>query len=271
MAAPSTSLTPRSDTLMLRIGTSEILISQPYAERITAAETATFIRKSGMSATANLREAFKTCPLLQQPFTGIQLLADTPTMLVPEEEFHEADSPALFDHVYKGYEHHLKAHIDLPELHCAAVYAIEKDILTVIGDHTDHYQILPTTVPVWRYLHRHEQGKNRRKLFAYFHDERIDVFSFSRNRFVFANNFKVDNEHDALYFILYTWSQMKLDSEKDELHMIGDVLNRRWLSERIRMYLRRPFFDTIEPLAGKMAASCKPLPADVQALADLEY
>jgi hypothetical protein len=269
MPAFSPTITPRSDTLVLRIGTSEILMVLPYGDRITASESATFVRKSGMSATANLREAFKTCPLLQQPFSGIQVLADAPTMLVPEEEFRDGESQALFDHVYKGFEYYQKASSELPELHSTVVYAIEKDILTVIGDHSEHYQILPTSLPVWRYMHRHEQGKNRRKLFAYFHDEKIDVFSFSHNRFIFANTFKVDNEHDALYFILYTWSQMKLDSEKDELHMIGDVLNRRWLSERINQYLRRPFFDSIEPLAGKMAASCKPLPADVQALADL--
>jgi len=271
MPAFSPTLNPNSDTLVLRIGTSEILMVLPYGNRISNSESATFIRKSGMSATANLREAFKTCDLLKQPFSGIQVLVDAPTMLVPEEEFQESDIQALFDHVYKGFEYHLKTFVRLPEMHSVAVYAIEKDILTVIGDHSDHYQILPASVPVWRYMHRHEQGMNRRKLFAYFHDEKIDVFSFSHNRFVFANNFKVDNEHDALYFILYTWSQMKLDSEKDELHMIGDVLNRRWLSERIHQYLSRPFFDSIEPLAGKMTASCKPLSADVQALADLEY
>ena len=271
MPAFSPTLSPRSDTLVLRIAKSEILMVLPYGERITSAESATFTRKSGMSATANLREAFKKCDLLQQSFSGIQVLADVPTMLVPEDEFQEADSQVLFDHVYKGYEYHLKAHTPLTALHSVAVYAIEKDIMTVIGDHCSRYQILPFSVPVWCYLHRHEQSQNRRKLFAYFHDTHLDVFSFSRNRFAFANSFKVENEHDALYYILYTWSQMKLDNEKDELHMIGDVLNRRWLSERIKQYLRRPFFDSIEPLSCKMTPTCLPMPADVQALTDMAY
>ena len=269
MASFNTPMPPTADTVVLRIGSGEILIVAPYGERISSNQTETFTMKSGMSVTANLREAFKTCPMLQKDIESLSVLIDTPTMLIPEHEFDPETYEVLFDQMFTSYPLHNKAYTNLPELHCVVAYAIEKDMMTVIADHSNQFRILPVSLPVWRYLHKHDSGQNRRKLFAYFHDDKTDVFTFRQNRFVFSNTFTVNNEHDALYYLLYTWSQLKLDNEKDELHLIGDVLNRRWINERLKQYLRRPFFDSIEPIAGKMAPSCKPLPADIQAFADL--
>ena len=50
-----------------------------------------YIVKGGISMTANLREAFKTVNLMATDTRRVQVLVDTPSMLVPIEQFEEED------------------------------------------------------------------------------------------------------------------------------------------------------------------------------------
>ena len=95
-------------TLILRIGPDALTFlssdieGQPFIK--------TYEMKGGMSVAANLREAFKTLPMLGGTWEKVTVLADVPTMLVPEEEFDAADTDLLFSHAFSGHERDVKLH-----------------------------------------------------------------------------------------------------------------------------------------------------------------
>ncbi len=66
----------------------------------------------------------------------------------------------------------------------------------------------PIMQPMWHYLHHRSFTGIHRKLYVYFHDKKLDVFGFEKNRFKFFNSFNAEHAKDALYFILYVWKQL---------------------------------------------------------------
>ena len=177
----------------------------------------------GISVAANLREAFKVSELLQSGYKRLLAEMDTPVMLMPIDDFGTQDIETLYHHTYhrQGNEEILSS--ILPDLNAIAVFAINKDLKLVIDDHFKDIRIQPLMQSVWTHIYRHLYAGPRRKLFAYFHEKRMEVFCFQQNRFRFSNSYEVENEHDALYYLLYIWKLTGMDTEKDELCLIGDT------------------------------------------------
>lgn len=192
----------------------------------------------GISVAANLREAFKVSELLQSGYKRLLAEIDTPVMLMPIDDFGTQDIETLYHHTYhrQGNEEILSS--ILPDLNAIAVFAINKDLKLVIDDHFKDIRIQPLMQSVWTHLYRRSYVGPRRKLYAYFHEKRMEVFSFQQNRFRFSNSYEATNEHDALYYLLYIWKLTGMDVEKDELYIVGDIPYQDWLIEKVKQHLK---------------------------------
>lgn len=192
----------------------------------------------GISVAANLREAFKVSELLQSGYKRLLAEIDTPVMLMPIDDFGTQDIETLYHHTYRrqGNEEILSS--ILPDLNAIAVFAINKDLKLVIDDHFKDIRIQPLMQSVWTHLYHRSYAGPRRKLYAYFHEKRMEVFSFQQNRFRFSNSYEATNEHDALYYLLYIWKLTGMDVEKDELYIVGDIHYQDWLIEKVKQHLK---------------------------------
>ena len=192
----------------------------------------------GISVAANLREAFKVSELLQSGYKRLLAEIDTPVMLMPIDDFGTQDIETLYHHTYhrQGNEEILSS--ILPDLNAIAVFAINKDLKLVIDDHFKDIRIQPLMQSVWTHLYRRSYAGPRRKLYAYFHEKRMEIFSFQQNRFRFSNSYEATNEHDALYYLLYIWKLTGMDVEKDELYIVGDIHYQDWLIDKIKQHLK---------------------------------
>lgn len=196
-----------------------------------------YIAKSGVSMAANLREAFKTSPLLQRQTTRARVLVDSPTLVVPIEEYKEEYREALYMHSFPDTEGSIVVSNVMAGLNCVALFALNRDLKLVVEDHYQdvHYTCLMR--PVWDYLHRRSFIGNRRKLYAYFHDGVLELFSYERNRFVFCNRYDTRHTKDAVYFILFVWKHLALDQMRDELFIVGDIPDKENLLATLRKYV----------------------------------
>lgn len=220
-----------------------------------------------ISLSANLREAFANSELLMSGYKHALLLTDSIVMLVPKEEYKEEQAALLYRTTVGGHDKDDIARAELPELNAVAVFAVNHDVRIVIQDHFANINILPVVLPVWRHLYRKAFTGPRAKLFAYFHDKRVNIFRFDHARFRYANCFDCAHSHDALYYILYVWKLLGMDNSNDELHLVGDIPHDDWLKENIARYLQRTF--VINPAAefnlNEMAKRTD-IPYDIKAL-----
>ena len=207
--------------LVIRVGQEALTFTAgtPQAEHTMATEH--YPLNKGISAAANLREAFTTSELLQSGYAKVLLLVDTPVMLVPLDEYQSTpDIEPLYRHAFTLHASEQLHSNVLPQLNAVAVFSVNKDLLTVVGDHFSDVRIMSVMEPVWLYHYEQALTGTRSKLFAYFHDQQVSVFSFARNRFRFSNAFDATHPSDTVYFLLNAWKQLGMNAESDELHLI---------------------------------------------------
>ena len=176
--------------------------------------------RSGISMAANMREAFKHNTLLNRGYQSARLIVDTPTLLIPQQEFDETQVDVYYHHAITGYTNHDIKHEALPNIHAIVLFAVNKDLHLVVKDHFSDIQVSHLMPDIWNKMVSKSYNGNHRRLFAFFRDRKVDIFSFDKNRFRFSNTFNSTHAQDAVYFILNVWTQLAFDTEKDELHLI---------------------------------------------------
>ena len=226
-----------------------------------------YVVKSGISMAANMREALKGADLPSMGFRTALVLVDTQVLTVPVEQFEEKSIAKMYYHSFPDKAQVVVLYNVLPDLNAVAVFSINKDLKLVLDDNFSGVKFIVATSPVWRQLYQRSFTGSRNKLYGYFHDQKLDVFSFQQNRFKFCNQYDTRRAHDALYFLLYVWKQLMLQSEHDELHLVGDLPDSEWLLGELRKYLSKVY--VINPSAEfnrAPATKIKGMPFDLMTL-----
>ena len=234
-----------------------------------------YVVKSGMSISANLREAFKSMDFLRQVPSKARLMVDGQVLMVPISLYDEEVARIMYDHAFPGSEQDVLFSNVLPELNAVAVSVVGKDLKLVVDDHFQDVIIMPVMAPVWNHLYHRSFTGLRQKLYGYFHEQRLDVFSFQQNRFKFCNSYDVRHIRDAVFYLLFVWNSLKLNQTDDELHLVGDLFEgdsfsnaeRDELLTELRKYVQKVY--VINPSAEFNRApvtAFKNMPFDMQTL-----
>ena len=226
-----------------------------------------YVVKSGVSMAANLREAFKNSDLLLQAPPRVRVLIDSDVMLVPVELFDESTMEQLHHHAFPHQEQDTVVYNVLPDLNSVAVFSVNKDLKLVLDDHFRDVRLVTAMQPVWRHLHQRSFTGQHRKLYAYFHEKRLELFSFQQNRFKFCNSFDASRSKDAVFFITYVWNQLQLDAKLDELHLVGDIAEESEVTTELRRFLKKVLI--VNPSADfnkHPVTEIKGVPYDLQTL-----
>lgn len=244
--------------LVIRIGAESLSfsVSNPQAAREIVFEP--YGLKSGISMAANLRDAFGSSELLMSGYRRALVLADSPTMLVPSDEFSEKQLPVMYAHTFTGNTDTEILYSILPDLNAVAVFGINKDLKRVIDDHFREIRFIPAAQPVWTRLYKRNFTGVRSKLYAYFHDRQMEVFCYTKNRFRFCNKFDAAHAHDALYYLLYTWRQLGYSVDNDEIYICGDITHQDWFMENLHRHVARAYL--INPSADFNRAPAATIP-----------
>ena len=227
--------------LIIRISSDSLSFSTMTADGVSYEP---YSLNCSISMAANLREALRTQPALRKPAERTLVMIDSPVLLVPTQEFPEntEEQAQYYHHAFSQQEQVVVKHIVLPDLNCVAIFSIQKDLNTVVNDTYSNASFMPAVAPVWRHLHQRSYTGPRQKLYAYFHEHHMEVFSFSQNRFKFCNSYAVQSPNNALYFMLSAWKQLAMVAEHDELHLAGDLPEREALIEEAQKFIKRVFY-----------------------------
>ena len=248
--------------LFIRLSQNTFAFLRPGGDPDTPRH-AIYDTKGGISISANLREAFQHVPLLQSSYDQAIILVDTPILPVPEEEFHEDDVDILFNHAFSGHDQDIKKHVRIDSLHAEVIFSIEKDILTVMGDHFPKFHFLPVCHPVWLHASQQPDTVGRLRLHAYFHDGKVDVFCLNKHRFKFCNTFGATHQHDVLYYLLNAFTLLGMHSDRDEVVVMGSTPHKKWIVDNLGHYVSHAF---APDLSAATPESQQTLPYDLTLL-----
>lgn len=228
--------------LVVRVANRSLSFLKPVKGGVP--EYIPYVVKSGVSVAANLRTAFKEDDSLTDGDGRVLLSVCSPVSLVPLDDFMEDtfDADVAYNYVFPGYQHDEKICNVLPELNAVAIFSVNKDLKLVVDDRFRNVRIQNVMQPVWSHLFQRSQlVMQRRKLYAYFHDGLMDVFSFHHRRFRYSNAFLVTDVDDVVYYLLVAWKQIGMDNLDDELHIVGNYSEPDNLIEKLRKFLRKVY------------------------------
>lgn len=227
--------------LTIRIGRHSLSFSAISKENAGNIVFEPYTVRSGISMAANLREALKEINLLKNGWERAMVLIDSPVMMVPVEEFHDNQKEIIYHHSITGHEGETVMATVLPALNAVAVYSINKDLKLVIDDNFADVRFNHVCSSVWNHLYKRSFTGVRMKLYAYFHDKKMELFSFRQNRFKFTNSFDTDLAPDAIYFMLSVWKHLAFDNKRDELHLAGEVPDKDSLMQELRAFIQNVY------------------------------
>ena len=260
----------RKERIVIRIGRHHLSFSS--IDPMSTEQPITYepyVVKSGISMAANLREALKGAGLSQMGIRKALVMVDAPVLLIPVEIFEEGKMATMYSQSFPPKEQELMLYNVLPDLNAVAVFAINKDLKTVLDDNFPDLKITVAMSPVWRHFHHRSFTGTRNKLYGYLHDQKLDVFAFQQNRFKFCNQFDTNRTQDTTYFLMYVWKQLMLSAEQDELHLAGEGLvdDKNELVTGLRRYLQNVY--VVNPSADfnrAPATKLKGMPFDLMDL-----
>ena len=229
--------------LIMRIGRNTLSFTLPDpADNEHPLRYEPYVVKGGISMAANLREALKTADLPLADAKRVQVVLDTPSMLVPIEQFEEDNINDLYTYTFAPTQEPRKILFNvLPDLKTVCLFPISKDLYGVINDRYADVQFIHALAPVWRHMHQRSFTGHFNKLYASFCGRQLCLFAFQQNRFKFCNTFEVSQVHDALYFIIYIWKQLRMDVHHDELHLSGEMPEEEQLIQELKQHLQKVY------------------------------
>ena len=226
--------------LVIRIGQGSLSFSTTEDGEVVYEP---YVLNSSISMVANWREALRTSPLLGKPAGRTLVMIDSPVLMVPMNEFREETRELLYEHAFAPAGRKLTVMYAVqPDLNCVAVFALQKDLRAAVKEAFPEARFIPAMATVWHHLHQRSYTGRHEKLYAYYHEHRLEVFSFQQNRFRFCNTFAANNPNDILYYVLAAWQQLGLTAEHDELHLAGELPEREALVERAQEFIKRVFY-----------------------------
>ena len=239
--SPLTLSTKKKPRLTIRVGRHTFSFSALDPGSAAGIVFEPYTVRSGISMAANLREAFKEINLQPGGWQRAMVLVDSPVLMIPVDEYKDSLKDVYYHHAITGRTGETVMHTVLPSLNAVAVYSMNKDLKLVVDDHFNDVRYTHVCAPVWEHLYRRSFTGVRQKLYAYFHDKKLDVFSFQQNRFKFTNSFDTNLAPDAVYFILNVWKQLAFDNRRDELHLVGELPGRDELVQELRQFVQNVY------------------------------
>lgn len=231
----------KSPRLVIRAGHNTLSFSAIDREHLGTIIHEPYTVRSGISLAANLREALREAQLASGTWQRAMLLVDAPVLIVPVNEFDENQVSDFYRYSISGHDNDVVLSEVLPVVNAVAVYGVNRDLKLVVDDRFDDVRFSHVCASVWNHLYRRSFTGVRQKLYAYFHDKKMSVFSFQQNRFRFANSFDADHAADAVYFILNVWKQLAFDNKRDELHLVGDIPEKDSMEKELRTFIQNVY------------------------------
>ncbi len=207
-----------------------------------------FSQNTTISVAANMREALKE--MTDIATDEVTVLLNSPVIIVPEEQLKDEDPAALYSLSITPIDEEIvivQQPVELTsqvggDANLVALFAVSKDLNTVIEDHFKKYEFSHVVINELKPLtisHYQLASRQSRELTAFFFDNVMYAYAFKQGRLNFFNRYEATNAHDCAYMILGIWKQLGYSQLKDELHLSGEILFMDDLKELLGEFIKK--------------------------------
>lgn len=202
--------------------------------------------KKQISALSAFQDIFFENDFFALPFKKINLINYTSTFThVPSLIFKEEDKETYLNFLFSEYNGKILSH-PIPDQEITVLHVIPENVYAFFHHSFIGVQIVHYTSPVISSFQGRNQLGDGNRMIVLLQETGIDIFCFSRERFLLANYFHCEQIEDRIYYILFTWKKLKFDRLHDFIYISGENEFRQPLIETLNEYLRQVLSIDIE-------------------------
>ena len=224
--------------------------------------------KPVVSMAANLKEALRTEPLLQQPYQRVNVLITTPQFTtVPAVAFDREHVDDVFHFVFPGTERTHVSYNLLRRAGIAIIFGLDKNVRQLLLDDFPRARFYASASTLVEFFSERSIIGKHRRMFVYLHDGEATIYCFNQGRMLFANTYSVNGIADAQYYILNIWQQLGFNQLDDALSVVSDGERSAELVDKIRYFIKDvSLIERNEDFRDTVTRGNTTIPYDLQAL-----
>ena len=199
---------------------------------------------------------FKEDTYLQKDFSSILVIHENNlSTLVPNKYFSEDKLVEYLNFNIKTLATDYIAFDEIQEMNAKNVYVPYVHINNYLFQNFGTFEYKHhTTVLIQKLLSLgHYEEK---KVYVNVASKNFDVIVIQNKQLKFSNSFHFETKEDFIYYILFTFEQLKLDVENIELYFCGDIELESEIYNSTYQYIRNIFFlESNNPIFDQISAS----------------
>ena len=199
---------------------------------------------------------FKEDTYLQKDFSSILVIHENNlSTLVPNKYFSEDKLVEYLNFNIKTLATDYIAFDEIQEMNAKNVYVPYVHINNYLFQNFGTFEYKHhTTVLIEKLLSLgHFEEK---KVYINVASKNFDIIVIQNKQLKFSNSFHFETKEDFIYYILFTFEQLKLDVEKIELYFCGDIELESEIYNSTYQYIRNIFFlESNNPIFDQISAS----------------
>ncbi len=117
------------------------------------------------------------------------------------------------------------------------IFTLNEDFYSSIKSIFPQAEIIHETELLLQLLYSSHQKENKDNLFVHVHETYIEIAHIKNNELHFLNSFKVEADTDIVYFVLSIAELLKLNQEKLQVNLFGNISNTSSLVGLMKKYI----------------------------------
>jgi hypothetical protein len=170
-----------------------------------------------------LTEAFKEDKLLDCQYKSISFIyLSQKSTLIPDSFFDKENLRAYFEFNLNLNELDEIHYNFLSEISAFNIFAIPNYIVNEIIGRFENVKLFHQATPFIKTIFKNKDNKENKCVFVNMNNKFLDIAVTAENRLCLYNTFQFQNEADLLYFVLYIYKQLNLNTRKNKLFISGE-------------------------------------------------
>lgn len=216
--------------LSIRFGADGFSFSVCCSANGSVVQTDHFPVSDSLTATDVLRQAIQKPYLMDYQFQSVELVADTPSTIVPLEHFSKGDMLAFYRLCFpsmtgNGWQVADMQYQILSSLEAVMIFCLDHDILNIVQECYPHARICCTDAQLLeRFASLQEkrpalEDAEQRDAYVRTSAEHLFIAVFHRDKLVYAASQSAGNDSDRTFLLLGIWKALDMNAKRDVCHL----------------------------------------------------
>lgn len=172
-------------------------------------------------------------------FGKVTLIIDNnENTLVPSKYFQEENIESYLNLLNIGKEKNLR-HDTLNSCDIENVYSINDDVVNTIAELQTEIEVRhSSSILIENIIREFSERSQETRVFVNVKNNSYELAIINKSKLVFHNYFNFNTKEDFLYFLLFTFEQLKIDNETTPLYFMGFIEEKSAIVELCSRYIR---------------------------------